>query len=461
MLLIPRYILRAHIGPFLFGTSVVMFLFLLQFLLLKLNELVGKGLGVWVITQLVTLNLAWMLVLAVPMGVLFSTLMAFGQMSSASEVTIIKASGAGLLRMMLPVLIAGAAVTYVMFWFNDEVLPDANHRAKVLLIDIQRKKPSFAVEAGQFTTQLDGYTILARSVDSSNGLMRGVTIYDRTNAAGTNVVSADSGTIRFTPDYNHVIIMLLHGEIHQIFKEQAANYRKIDFEAHQIVIPASGFMLERSSEGAFSRGDREMKIADMQVVVDDARKQQVTAGEILDSVVRVHCDYLLRGKGAQSVPPDSLVPASERIVSRVSMVRNQMENSSYQFSDGEGKARQYLVEIYKKYAIPCACFVFVFIGCPLGILTRGGSFGISAAISLAFYILYWACLIGGEKLADRQLASPLAMWLANAVLGIIGLLLTFRINNESLGITFISRGVAWLKSLFTKPPAEVVADVKD
>ncbi|MBL7974987.1 MAG: LptF/LptG family permease, partial [Candidatus Kapabacteria bacterium] len=177
MFILPRYILRAHVAPFLFGTSVVMFLFLMQFVLQKIDQLVGKGLSTWVIIQLITLNLSWMLVLAVPMGVLFSTLMAFGSMSGASEVTIMKASGSGLIRMMFPVIILGAGLTYFMFWFNDSVLPDTNHQAKLLLMDIGRKKPMFNLEQGQFSTQLEGYTILARSLDSSNGLLRGVTIY--------------------------------------------------------------------------------------------------------------------------------------------------------------------------------------------------------------------------------------------------------------------------------------------
>jgi lipopolysaccharide export system permease protein len=96
------------------------------------------------------------------------------------------------------------------------------------------------------------------------------------------------------------------------------------------------------------------------------------------------------------------------------------------------RKRQYQVEIQKKYAIPFACLLFVFVGCPLGIITKGGNFGFSAAISLAFYIFYWACLIGGEKLADRGMLSPqLSMWLGNAIIALFGLLLTLRVNNES------------------------------
>ncbi len=441
MLIAARYILREHIAPFIFGTSVVMFLFLMQFVLRYIDQLVGKGLSTWVIIQLVALNLSWMLVLAVPMGVLFSTLMTFGSMSAAHEVTVLKASGAGLIRMMIPSIIAGAFITLGMFWFNDAILPDANHRAKILLWDIEKKKPTFNIEAGQFSTQLDGYTILSRALDSTNSTLLGVTIYDRTQQGRMTVVTADTGTIKFSSDYNNVVVQLSAGEIHQLFAAKTSEYRKTKFSSHRIIIPANGFKLERSGEGMFSRGDREMRIKDMQQIVDDANRQNDVASRNIDSTLAHHVSYLFEGQTAKSIEAGQAASVGDKIAGRLSLVRSQIEPMAFQYTDSDKQARQYLVEIYKKYAIPFACFVFVFVGCPLGILTRGGNFGISAAISLGFYVLYWACLIGGEKLADRQLSSPLAMWLANVVIGGLGIVLTLRTNNESLSFSALILGL--------------------
>jgi lipopolysaccharide export system permease protein len=292
MLIVPRYILRAHIAPFLFGTSVVMFLFLMQFILKYIDELIGKGLGTWVILQLIALNLSWMVVLAVPMGVLFSTLMVFGSLSASHEITVLKASGAGLVRLMLPVIAVGIIATGGMFWFNDAILPDTNHKAKIMLWDIKKKKPTFDIEAGQFSTQLEGYTILSRSLDSARGLLLGVTIYDRTAPERTNVVSADTGSILFSRDDRNVVVLLRHGEIHQLFTNQASVFRHIRFDAHRIIIPASGFTLQQSTEGVFARGDREMHISDMQVVVDEARRQQDIARKSLDTMLTQHVEFL-------------------------------------------------------------------------------------------------------------------------------------------------------------------------
>jgi len=113
-------------------------------------------------------------------------------------------------------------------------------------------------------------------------------------------------------------------------------------------------------------------------------------------------------------------------------------------NDYESRARQYEVEIQKKYAIPFACFVFLLVGCPLGVMTKGGNFGISAAISIGFYIFYWACLIGGEKLADRGMLDPaLSMWLGDILVGIMGIILIVKVNNESLRIPGQSIFIKW------------------
>lgn len=466
MFLLNRYILRAHAGPFIFGFSIVLFLFLMQFIMKTIDQLVGKGLSEWVIVQLITLNLAWMVVLAVPMGVLFATLMAFGAMSAAHEITIIKASGGSLYRMMLPVAVFGLALSFWLFWFNDDVLPDANHKAKTLFNDIRKKKPTFALEAGQYSTQLDGYTILARSLDSASGLLRGVTIYDNTKSGLVNIVSSDTGRISFNHDYSKLIMTLTSGEIHQSPTGLQMNYRRVKFSEYIIRMNASGFAFERSEGGDGYRGDRELRISDMREIVSGATGNAEMAKNRIDNELSKHFNYIT-GKLVTSEPYEPQMAsfvmskhdtiadqkaALSRVQRRLNILRSTVQSDLFQEAEYKLKIKQYEVEIHKKYAIPFACFVFVFVGCPLGIITRGGNFGLSGAISLGFYIFYWACLIGGEKLADRGIVSPfVSMWLGNMVIGIIGILLTIKINNESLAfarpIKYIQKIISGSKPL--------------
>ncbi len=453
--LFDRYVLRAHIAPFLFGFCTVIFLFLMQFLMKFLDKLVGKGIDEWVILQLIVFNIAWMVVLAAPMGVLFSTLMAFGNLSSNHEVTIIKASGGSLIRMMLPSIIAGAVLSYVLFWFNDQVLPETNLQAKTLMGDISRTKPTFALEPGQFSTEMEGYTILSRQVDSASGLLRGVTIYDMSGVSSRNIISADSGTLNFSADYSKMILKLKHGEIHQLIAGRVDNYKVIDFNDYEITMNASGFNFQRSDLDGTSRGDREMKIADMQKIVDESMSYSKQAADRKNSVLKSHYDYVLYDKvedivGAKeavstdySYGDSSKASKLARISQRLNFLKNSMLSDAYQERDYKLRATQYEVEIHKKYAIPFACFIFIFVGCPLGVITRRGNFGASAAISLGFYIFYWACLIGGEKLADRGIIDPmLSMWAGNIIIGVLGIILTLKINYESLEFLKITR---WAK----------------
>lgn len=460
MSIISKYILRSHFAPFIFGTVLVMFLFLFQFLLNNLDKLVGKGLSYWVILQLIGLNLSWMLVLAVPMGVLFSTLMAFGNMSSIHEITIIKTSGGSLVKMMTPIFFAAIILTIFLYWFNEQILPEANHRAKVLMMDIQRKKPTFSLESSKFSQELSGFTILARKVDSLNGSLKAVTIYDTRNRNQTNIISADSGLASFSPDMSKLILNLFSGEIHQFSAYSLKKYRIVKFNKYRVSTAADGFSLSRTNEDLISRGDREMHIKDMQKIVDEAQIKEKEYASKIDTRINKHFNYLVglmpdstdNKKNIIKINDTSYASTLLRVKKRTSFFRSTISSNLIRENDYNARARQYIVEIQKKYAIPFACLVFIFVGCPLGIMTKGGNFGISAAISIGFYILYWACLIGGEKLADRGFLDPvLSMWLGNIVILVLGIFLVIKVNNESLSIP----GEKLFKKLFRK---EIVID---
>jgi lipopolysaccharide export system permease protein len=554
MFILSRYILRAHIGPFLFGASTVMFVFLMQFLMNYLNQFLGKGLGTWVIVQLIALNLAWMVTLAVPMGVLVSTLMAFGNLSASNEVTIVKSGGASLLRMMFPVVLVGAVLSLWLFWFNDSVLPDANYRAQMLMMDMQRKKPTFVMEKGQFSSQLEGYSILARKIDSARGVMLGITIYDNTKFDRLNVVSADSGVINFSSDFSKMVLLLTNGEIHQVNQQNLGDYRRITFATHRIIMDAHGFSFSRSDEKAHSRGDRTMCIADMRAIVrrndstvetlqqrfaaaadkheryimgrfdstvaaeervyqqqfgivaasQSARQPSVSQPSAMQAVsqqavsqqpsanprptetplqllekaatLQMQANKQQKNKrrtsaasttaplsvetvkAATQQPPAPVTSSSLsrenaawRVENRITTLRAMADNESFSINDRNLESNRYLVEIWKKYAIPAACLVFTLVGCPLGVITKRGNFGISGSITLVFYVMYYLFLITGERLADRGLMQPwLSMWLADGILALVGVVLIVRVTNEQLSLPVISRLWSWGVSLFDR-----------
>ncbi len=432
------YILRAHLAPFLFSFTTLMFVFLLQFLMKAVDQLVGKGLGFWVIGELILLSLAWMVVLAVPASVLVATLMGFGKLSSQNEITALRAGGMSLPKMMTTVIAAAAVLGYLSVEFNNRVLPEANHRFKLLMMDIRRIRPTLSINAGLFNQDLPGYSILARKTSESSTDMEGLTIYDYTDPSMNVVITADRGRVSFTSDYRKVVMDLSDGEIHRFRPSAGEEYRRIGFARHRIAMDAEGFDFERSAQNAFSRSDRELSADVMRAIVDSLRAEAASTRERIFSDRAAPPRTNPRSRLQAWPSPDS---TQEREAARLAAhhVRMQLMNSENrrQTIDALGKqVNSYLVEIHKKYAIPAACLVFVFIGVPLGVMARRGSFGVAATLSLGFFLMYWASLIGGEKLGDRGIMPPwLGMWMANIVLGAIGAILTVRLTKEIPMIT--------------------------
>jgi len=410
----------------------------------SIDQLIGKGLSLWIIIQLIVLNLAWMLTLAVPMSVLVATLMAFGTLSSNNEITIMKASGVSLTKLMLPVLICSVVVTYLMILFNNNVLPEANHKARVLLQDISRTKPTFLLESGKFSDDIGGAKIFVRKTFENSNELEGVYVYDYANPNNRNLIVAEKGDIGFTNDFKNIIMNLQNGEIHQLNIQDYANrYRKVEFTKHRIILDAAGFGFQRSSDNAFIRGDRELSAPAMNLLVDSINRMRKKSQDAIFSSMLADLkdifkikfiDTVINKENTTGVKTDSLNKSGylpydtipyiyKSIFSRFEQIKNhyQLEKTL------DKQVDMYDVEIYKKYSIPFACIIFILIGAPLGYKVKRGGFGIAAGLSLFFFLLYWASLIGGEKLADRDIMSPFwGMWLVNIVLGIFGLYLMFK-----------------------------------
>ncbi|MGA2623787.1 MAG: LptF/LptG family permease [Bacteroidota bacterium] len=431
------HILRAHIGPFLFSLFTLMFVFLLQFVMQFIDQLVGKGLSAWVIGQLIVLNLAWIVVLAVPMSVLVATLMAFGGLSAQNEITAMKGSGMSLYRMMMPVIFAAILTTYLLEEFDNKVLPDANHLAKTLIVDIRRKKPTYTIVPGLFSQDISGYSILVNKTFEQSNDLEGVTIYDYTDPTTNVVVTAQRGKVSFTPDYRKLVMDLENGEIHQLNNSDPNFYRRMRYNQHRIVMNVEGFDFEQSGPQTFSRGEREMSAHDMQFYVDSLQRLNNSSESSLNQVVAARINELYQPFAAPvpARPGSTRQNAITRAMTEVRNLANMIDNQLVFIKYNHDQINEYTVEIHKKYSIPVACFVFVFVGAPLGIMARRGTFGIAATLSLGFFLMYWSCLIGGEKLADRGIIAPwTGMWIANIILSVLGTYLTIRMARETPSI---------------------------
>jgi len=466
MYILSRHILRQHIGPFLFGFFIITLLFMLNLVFKELARILSKGLDFWVVLEFFVLNLAWIVALAVPMSVLMASLMAFGQLSADNEITAIKASGISLYRIILPVFLVAAGLTIFLIWFNNEVLPDSNHRLRLLARDITIKKPTVNLEPGYLYHEIPDLSIrVDRLVEQENlSKVTGVLIYDKTDQDVSKTVIAERGEIFVNKKTGLLQITLYDGESHELNIDKLENYNRIQFEKYAITIPIPNMVLQRSESGY--RGDREQSAKMMRQEINNNIKLIEKRRQNLLTFIESQIYRYIPNKENKAIKQTEknlttmlshLLNESLKNSPRVNLSlkkqirihRNVLQRIKGERDINQGYAltnNKLLVEIYKKYSIPFACIVFVLIGAPLGIMARRGNIAVGGGISLIFFIIYWIFLIGGEELADRDMLSPfLSMWLANFIVGAFGLYLLIRTAKEVSFINF-----AFLNRLFTK-----------
>lgn len=401
------------------------------------DRLVGKGLDTWIIIQLVVFNLSWMLVLVIPMSTLVATLMAYGNLSQNNEVTILKSAGVSLYKMIAAPFLASIVIAILLFLFNDKILPDANHRARLLMQDISLQKPTLSLEPGFFSQEVSNYAILVRKINENTNELSEVTIYDYTIPSKINVVTAKKGKIYFSHDQTKLIMDLQDGEIHESDVKNSGLYRKLVFKKHRIAMNAEQFSFHQSQGGL--RGERELGIDTMKAIVDSLKSDKE---KYMASLIKETNKYFLRDSVSAFTYPHVTSNitgdlAIVRVIDKLKSSKNAIISNLRRIEMVNRNIGKYDVEIHKKYAIPAACIIFILIGAPLGVMVRKGGFGVAASISLLFFLMYWAFLIGGEKLAERGFFSPFAgMWAANILLGIMGIILTVKTNRETVTIQF-------------------------
>lgn len=436
-----RYISKNLLLPFIFALFTLMSVFLLQFLMKIADKLIGKGLSFFVISKLIIYSLSWMFVLAVPMAVLVATLMAFGSMAQNNEVAIMKAAGISLYKMMIPPVLGSILIAGLLVQFNNHIYPEANHALRVLTQDISNQKPTLALVPGVFSSEMPRYSILAREIDPKTNKMKNLTIYDHSNSQDINVVTAKRGEIFFSSDRMKLILNLFEGEIHTSKITDFAPYRKLTFDNHKIAMDADQFSLRESALGG-RRGDRELGAPAILGLVDSV--ENLYDLDIKRYNNRVNDDFINDTTKFKSLEQSKKTYKITlyRVEDEIRAAKNSITPVLRRIENYKKRMNKYWVEIHKKYSIPFACIVFVLIGAPLGTMTRKGGFGVAAGISLGFFLVYWAFLIGGEKLSDRDLLSPFwGMWSANILFGILGIILVRKSARErvELNLDFLKK----------------------
>jgi lipopolysaccharide export system permease protein len=456
MRILTRYLIRAHLGPFLFALTTLTGLLFLNAVAQRLQDLTGKGLDWLTIVEFMVLSLPHTVALTLPMATLVAVLYAFSELTMHNELTAMKAGGINLRRLMIPMLGIGIILGEAMFVFNDQVLPAANHRLKDLLVDIGRKTPTFELRE-QVVNEIraadgsDPVFLTASRIDQATSQLDNVVIYDAETSGAHRTTYAEHGSMAFNAARTDLFLTLRDGIVLETDPERAGEFRQMYFTKQILPLRGVGNELERRSVEA-SRGDREMTVMMLQERVEESRAE--LRGVFQESRTGARA-VLLQALGEEPGPDAILVPqvdpqngavVGEQATAPVfptapgvrptDQVTEQALTSARAIAAHGEMARRAMsqkqVEIQKKYSLAFACIVFVLIGAPLALRFPRGGLGLVIAASSAIFAISWAGLIGGENLADRGVVTPVvAMWGPNTIFLVVGIWMALRMGRES------------------------------
>jgi len=443
MSVLTKYLIRVHLGPFLFALSAITAIIFLNSLSQRVGDLVGKGLPWTVIGEFLVLSLPHVVALALPMSVLVAVLYAFNELAASNEITALAAGGVRPRQLMIPVVAMGVLAAVVMYYFNDKVLPDSNHALKNLILDIGRKSPTLELRE-QVVNELrpgggtDLYHLTADRIDHDHATLENVAIYDANDPMRSRTTYAARGEMAFNAERTDLYLTLYDGVVHESQSDRAGGFQRLYF--HEQIVPLRGVGNELTRNlGGSDRSDREMNIA---LLSQNARERQAELDSLREagheeSVRSVRIALMAQGEDDASVATTETLEAW-RVRSLPSLgTRDAMTK------DGASEARsraaravalqqtvnRFDVEIHKKLAIAFACIVFALIAPPLALRFPRGGVGLVVAASTVIFSVYWVGLIAGESLADRRVADPMVtMWAGNVIFLVAGIVLAARMG---------------------------------
>ena len=412
--------------PFFSSLFILIFVLLSNFILKNMDKFLGKGLSIGVVFKFLIYNSAWIISLAIPMAVLITVLMTFGRLSSDNEITAFKASGISFNKLIFPALIFGVLVFSIITPFNLWILPEMNHNVRKLSLEISRNRPDVEFNE-QLLNNLADKTIYLGD-RKSNTAFNDVIIFDKAQKNHTTIIS-EYGTFESLQD--GIIINLHKGSIHENLEN--TEYRKTYFDTYKIAIPFDKIEFNRNNN--LTRQERELNIHSLINKIQFYKdKNEIVKDDISNSTIKI--DSLKQQLSHLESSKKLNLLLINKVKTQLNNSKNIRSNNKKLFLSYIKQINKYSVELHKKFSIPIACFIFILLGTPLGIMSRNKNMSVSISISIIFFIIYWSFLILGEDLADRGRLNPaISMWAPNIFLGLLSYYLYRIISRENVSFS--------------------------
>ncbi len=446
--------IKSYIGPFVFTFFITVFILLMQFIWKYVDEFVGKGIEWDIMMELFGYASINFIPMALPLAILLSSIMTFGNLGEYFELTALKSSGISLYRIMYPLIIFVSILSIVAFLFSNYVLPVANLKFYSLLFDVRSQRPEIIIKPGIFYNGIDDYIIRVKSKNLDNKMFYDVMIYDHTDRRGnTSVLIADSGIMALSPNKDYLFVQLFHGKKYEEIIEEGSNWtvnfsHQIQkFDEQKVKIALSGFTFSRSDESLFKEHYRMLNIVQLKKTIDSLNEKYNEFKTNYANVVSQSAFFKAYVQDSlKQIFKDTLNFTDifkrfsknewNEIVS-MALINARNQQSFVQISNEEDESKKswiarHQIELHQKFTLSFACIVFFFIGAPLGAIIRRGGFGTPVVISVLLFILYYIISLSGEKFS-KELVIPAwqGVWLSSAVLFPLGILLTYKAITDS------------------------------
>ncbi len=455
--------LRSFLGPFVLTFFITIFVLLMQFLWKYVDDLVGKGLEWTVIAKLLYYASATFVPMALPLAVLLSSLMTFGNLGEHYELVAFKSAGISLSRALRPLSILAVLISLGAFLFSNYIFPVANLKFGSLLYDVRQKKLAFNLDEGVFDNDLNGYVIRAGRKAKDNKTIYNVMIYDHTGHNGnTKVTVAKKGIMELTPNQQKMIITLFHGySYHDITNEQNYSQKRpfefMKFNKESLSFDLSQLDLHRTNENLFKSNYSMLNVHQLNHAIDSISGQLVNREKAFQKISIRKFGYLAKDTGKirlpQKIPEGATIEDKTmyqypflkhfNFQSRKEILKYAQSNARYAKDDLLFHLQKYVkpkesliadheVVWNQKFKLSLACLIFFFIGAPLGAIIRKGGLGLPLVISVVFFVIYHVISVTGEKSAKTgEMSMIFGMWLSTYIILPLGLFLTYKATSDS------------------------------
>jgi lipopolysaccharide export system permease protein len=448
-------VLKTYMGPLLVTFFISLFILLMQFMWVYIDDLVGKGLEWYIIGQLLFWASFTFVPLALPLAILLSSLMTFGNLGEHYELVAMKSAGISLRSIMKPLIILSVFISVFAFYFSNNVLPVANLKFKSLLYDIRKKKLAVNIKEGIFYNDMEDYVIRVGKKGKDGKTIYRVMIYNHTDGKGnTDVTVADSGSMESTPDGRYLIFTLFNGYNYQEITGQKDSRRQNPFQRTFFKMETrkfdlSEFELNRTNEDLFKNNYQMLNIRQLDYFIDsigsslNSRRLNLAQSYPRNYQVYLNMDTnYIPGQDSCIIIDKSIQAGNykgdtlSRIMSTaLSSARNMKKTLDYNvqtFKTNDELLTKHKIVWHRKFTLSFACLVLFFIGAPLGAIIRKGGLGLPTVISILFFILYHIISMIGEKSALKGAMEVMTgMWLSSVVLLPLGFFLTLKATTDS------------------------------